>query len=65
MGLVADKGLGAVFEKVCFLIWGWGRVDRGLGMVGRGCLLKSTLFSIPYSTFEKLCFYINGLLVNT
>jgi hypothetical protein len=58
-------GWDSVFRKARFLIWGWGRVDRGLVRVGRGCLLKSTLFSIPYPTFEKLCFYINGLLVNT
>jgi hypothetical protein len=47
------------------LIEGRGRVDGGVVRVERGCLLKSTLFAIPYPTFEKLCFYINGMLVNT
>jgi hypothetical protein len=53
------------FGKARFLIGGKGSVDRGLVRVERGCLLKSTLFAIPYPTFEKLCFYINGMLVNT
>jgi hypothetical protein len=54
-----------VFGKARFLTGGWNGVDRGLGRVGRGCLLKSTLFAIPYPTFEKPYFFINSPLVNT